>query len=216
MTTVFEREIERGTGVRYAEKIVKHVNIIVFDDFMALDAFGPAEVFAESDAEYDIRYYSAAGGPITCSIQNTIETEKTDAIQQKDILLIPGGKGTRQLVDNEDFIKKLTTLAEESKYVLCVCTGSGLLSKTGLLDGRKATSNKKAWEWVTAQNTNVHWIKKARWVVDGKYYTSSGITAGIDMCLGFISDTIHRDAAKKIGCALEYVWNENKNIDPFY
>ena len=198
-----------------AEEIVKCVNIIVFDGFTALDAFAPAEVFAKADTEYDIRYYSETGGPVKSSIQNTIETENMDSIRQNGILLIPGGKGTRRLVDDEKFIKKLKTAASESEYVLCVCTGSALFSKTGLLDGRKATSNKKAWEWVISQNTNVHWIKKARWVVDGKYYTSSGITAGIDMSLGFISDTIRRDEAKKISDMLEYLWHENKDDDPF-
>ena len=72
-----------------------------------------------------------------------------------------------------------------------------------------------SWDWVIDQNNKVKWIKKARWIVDGKYYTSSGITAGIDMSLGFVSDTISRDVAKKISNALEYVWNENKDLDPF-
>jgi len=201
--------------VSYEEENLKRVNIILFDDFTALDAFGPAEVFAKTEAGCDIRYYSRSGGAVTCSIQNKIETEKTDAIDRKDILIIPGGIGTRRLVGDEDFIRKLKTLVSESEYVLCVCTGSALLSKTGLLNGRKATSNKKAWEWVTAQNKNVHWIKEARWVVDGKYYTSSGITAGVDMTLGFISDTVHRNAAKKIADVLEYVRHKDKNFDPF-
>jgi len=138
-----------------------------------------------------------------------------DEIQQKDIIVIPGGWGTRKLVSDTDFIRKLGSLASECEYVLCVCTGSALLSKTGLLDDRKATSNKISWEWVVNQNNNVKWIKKARWVVDGKYYTSSGVTAGIDMALGFIRDTISYEAAKKISSGLEYVWNEDKNHDPF-
>jgi len=68
---------------------------------------------------------------------------------------------------------------------------------------------------VIAQNEKVNWIKKARWVVDGKYYTSSGITAGIDMSLGFISDHMGYEVARKVSHVLEYLWNENKEEDPF-
>lgn len=101
----------------YEEENLKRVNIILFDDFTALDAFGPAEVFAKTEAGCDIRYYSRSGGAVTCSIQNKIETEKTDAIDRKDILIIPGGIGTRRLVGDEDFIRKLKTLASVGKRI---------------------------------------------------------------------------------------------------
>jgi putative intracellular protease/amidase len=194
---------------------LKQINIILFDNFTTLDALGPAEVFSKLDKIYDIKYYSNKGGLVTSSTKNKIKTERMDEIKQKDIVIIPGGWGTRQLVNDDNFIRKLGETASESEYVLCICTGSALLSKTGLLDNRKATSNKISWEWVISQNNKVKWIKKARWVVDGKYYTSSGITAGIDMSLGFINDKISYEAAKKISNALEYLWNEDKNIDPF-
>ena len=194
---------------------MKQINIILFDNFTTLDALGPAEVFSKLDKIYDIKYYSSEGGLIISSTKNKIQTERMDEIKQKDIVIIPGGWGTRQLVNDNDFIQKLGEIASESEYVLCICTGSVLLSKTGLLDDRKATSNKISWEWVINQNKKVKWIKKARWVVDGKYYTSSGITAGIDMSLGFIKDKINYETAKKISNGLEYLWNEDKNNDPF-
>ncbi|NNM54450.1 MAG: DJ-1/PfpI family protein [Spirochaetales bacterium] len=194
---------------------MKVVNIVLFDNFTALDAFGPAEVFSRFKENFEIRYFSLNGGFVSSSISCPCLTEKLQETSQSDILLIPGGFGTRIEVANELLITKIRSLAEKSEFVLCVCTGSALLAKTGLLDGKKATSNKLAWNWVVEQNKKVDWIRQARWVVDGKYYTSSGITAGIDMSLGFISDTIGYEQAQKASRSLEYLWNTNKDFDLF-
>jgi putative intracellular protease/amidase len=129
--------------------------------------------------------------------------------------LIPGGFGTRKLVDDNKFISSLKNIAEKSNIVLTVCTGSALLAKTGLLKNIKATSNKMSFDWVVSQDSDVKWIRKARWVVDGKYYSSSGITAGIDMALGFINDMFNIEVADKISHALEYIWNNNSEEDHF-
>jgi len=194
---------------------MKHVNILLFDDFTTLDALGPAEVFGRLKEYYEIKFISITGGIISGSAGVKIDTKQISEIQQNDILLIPGGFGTRKLVTDSNFLSALRLLAEESELVLSVCTGSALLAKSGLLNNRKATSNKISWEWVINQNQEVNWINKARWVVDGKYYTSSGITAGIDMALGFISDKHNNEVAKNISKSLEYIWNENKENDPF-
>jgi Transcriptional regulator containing an amidase domain and an AraC-type DNA-binding HTH domain len=194
---------------------MKSINVILFDNFTTLDALGPAEVLSKLSGLYELHFFSLNGGLVTSSTATQIHTEKLDCLGQTDVLLVPGGWGTRELVNNEVFIEKLKQLASGSDRVLCVCTGSVLLARTGLLNGRNATSNKLSWNWVIAQNENVHWVKKARWVVDGKYYTSSGITAGIDMALGFVSDTVGPDAARKIASALEYSWNGDRDDDPF-
>jgi transcriptional regulator GlxA family with amidase domain len=62
----------------------------------------------------------------------------------------------------------------------------------------------------------VNWVKKARWAIDGKYYTSSGVSAGMDMTLGFIRDIHGIDLARKIAYEIEYTWQENKEVDEFY
>ena len=84
------------------------------------------------------------------------------------------------------------------------------------MDGRKATSNKIAFDWVTTQGLQVVWIKKARWVVDGKYYTSSGVSAGMDMTLGFLQDRHGIEFARNVAATIEYNWQENKEADDFY
>jgi transcriptional regulator GlxA family with amidase domain len=131
------------------------------------------------------------------------------------VLLIPGGRGTRKLVDDAGFIEKLALAADRAAYALAVCTGSALLSRTGLLNGRQATSNKRAFDWVCSVNESVSWVKQARWVVDGHFYTSSGVSAGMDMTLGFISDLHGDNVAHEVADGIEYIWNADKNSDPF-
>jgi transcriptional regulator GlxA family with amidase domain len=144
-----------------------------------------------------------------------VETLPIAEIEEDGIILIPGGFGARTEVHNSKFIESIKALAGKSSFVLTVCTGSALLAKTGLLTGLKATSNKISFEWVTSQDPEVQWVRKARWTRDGKYYTSSGISAGIDMALGFVSDMVGPEAAEKVAGGIEYIWNRDKDNDPF-
>ena len=132
-----------------------------------------------------------------------------------ELVLIPGGMGTRKEVDNTYLIETIKAMADSCTYVLTVCTGSALLAKTGLLNGRKATSNKRAFSWVMSTEKKVNWVRQARWVVDGKYYTSSGVSAGMDMTLGFLSDIHGIALARDVAHQLEYRWAEDKDADDF-
>lgn len=190
------------------------VNILLFNDFETLDAFGPVEVLGHIE-EYRLHYISVTGGTIVSKQGVRILTEDINATDPYGILLIPGGQGTRSLVNDVNFIKKLTDMIVNSKYCLTVCTGSALLAKTGLLNNKRATSNKKAFEWVKSINADVLWIEKARWIVDQKYYTSSGVSAGIDMSLGFVAEIFGIEQAREIARHIEYIWNSDPNKDPF-
>lgn len=121
----------------------------------------------------------------------------------------------RPLVDDGAFCEKLKKLADAATWCLAVCTGSALLARTGLLAGRRATSNKRSFDWVVSVAPDALWQRKARWVVSGKYYTSSGVSAGIDMALGFIADRYGREKALAIARGMEYVWHEDAADDPF-
>lgn len=190
------------------------VNVLLFPEFETLDAFGPVEVLGRIP-EYQLHYVSITGGTIPSRQGLQVLTEPVKEADPSGILLVPGGQGTRPLVKEPEFIESLKEFAIQSKYCLTVCTGSALLAKTGLLDNRKATSNKNALEWVRSVNENVHWLGQARWVVDEKYYTSSGISAGIDMALGFIADSFGDKRAREIANSIEYIWNADANEDPF-
>lgn len=199
--------VEKGVGFM-------NINILLFDDFESLDAFGPVEVFGCVD-EYKLRYVSMDGGIIKSRQQAPVMTEKLILDDFSGLLLIPGGQGSRPLSTDETFICELKNFVDKAEYCLTVCTGSVLLAKTGCLDNRKATSNKRAFEWVKSSSSKVDWQEAARWVVDGKYYTSSGVSAGIDMSLGFVADKLGREEAANIVAKMEYIWNEDKDKDKF-
>lgn len=190
-------------------------NIILFDNFETLDVFGPVEVIGRLSDIYQMEFYSLFGGIVKSTQGVRMDTLPLEQINEPGVLFIPGGQGTRTEVSNDALIAYLKKLANQAPYVLTVCTGSGLLAKTGLLKGLRATSNKISFEWAEGQDRDVHWVGRARWVNDGKYYTSSGVSAGIDMTLGFISDTIGLETAEGIAKSIEYIWNKDKDDDPF-
>jgi transcriptional regulator GlxA family with amidase domain len=131
------------------------------------------------------------------------------------MLLVPGGIGTRREVENEELLDFLRSHSAEADLVMSVCTGAGLLPRAGLLDGRRATTNKQVFEWPVSQGPRVNWIRQARWVEDGKFVTSSGISAGIDMALAVISHRYGEEIAEAIALAMEYEWHRDPLRDPF-
>jgi transcriptional regulator GlxA family with amidase domain len=134
---------------------------------------------------------------------------------QFDMLLVPGGSGTRREVHNPVLLKWLRRQAEDARYVTSVCTGSALLARAGLLDGRRATTNKAAFDWVTSQSDEVDWQKQARWVKDEHFFTSSGVSAGMDMALALIAEITDLDTAIQVAIWSEYEWHQNPDWDPF-
>lgn len=191
--------------------------IVLFNKFETLDVFGPVEILGRLPKEYDLKFYSLNGGIVKSSQNVEIKTLPFDDISTNEeyLLLIPGGQGTRSLTNDIVYINRLKDIAKKAKYVLTVCTGSGVLAKTGLLKGIKATSNKIAFDWASSTDKDVQWVRKARWVNDDKYYSSSGVSAGMDMTLGFISDMHGIDTARDCAKQIEYIWNEDKENDPF-
>jgi transcriptional regulator GlxA family with amidase domain len=190
-------------------------NVILFENYEPLDVFGPIEVIGKLDKLYKIEFFCENAGIVCCSQNIKIETLSLAQMPETGVLFIPGGSGTRKEVSNDNLIRFLAKKAHAATYVLTVCTGSALLAKTGVLDQVRATSNKLAFDWAVQQNEKVKWIRKARWVQDGKFYSSSGVSAGIDMTLGFVSDTVGHEMAENIAKGIEYIWNQDKENDPF-
>ncbi len=184
-----------------------NINVLLFQNFTALDVFGPVEVLSSIEG-YVIRYLSIDGG-IICNRQNIrIMTDKIMECDYNSIWLIPGGWGTRELVADNRFLSVLKRIADESLFCLSVCTGSALLAKCGALNGKMATTNKRAFDWVVSCGNEVKWNRNARWVQDGKFYISAGVSAGIDMSLGFVRDRFGIDKAEQICERMEYTWNK--------
>lgn len=186
---------------------------LLFDQFESLDLFGPVEIFGRVP-DSELHYISMEGGLITSAQGAEINTLKVRVLPADSVLLILGGMGTRSLVTDNVFLSGLKELADSASYVLSVCTGSALLAAAGILSGRRATSNKYAFEWVKSTG-DACWVGKARWVHDSKFYTSSGVSAGIDMALGFVADHYGKDVAEDNARKAEYIWNDNADSDPF-
>jgi len=195
--------------------IVTDFSVLLFDFFETLDAMGPAEVFGSLPQHYKPGFYSLRGGSVHSTQGVVVETLPISAMPTGGVLLIPGGRGTRGLVEDDDFMVSLAWLASAAQSVLTVCTGSGLLARAGFLDGRKATGNKISFQWTTEQGPDALWQPRARWVRDGAIWTSSGVSAGIDMALAFVAEHQGRKTAEGCATHMEYVWNDDPDHDPF-
>jgi transcriptional regulator GlxA family with amidase domain len=204
---------------------VQRVAVALFEGFTVLDVYGPVAAFAacrrvrpDGSLHRFFEIFTMAGeagkvrsgdGPATWAEWNF---ENAPAY---DILVIPGGFGTRTAVGDRTFLDRLAGASRRARITTTVCTGAALLARTGLLDGRPATSNKISWDWVVQQGPRVLWKRKARWVDDGDVLTSSGVSAGIDMALGLIARLHSREMALTAARNMEYVWHESPDGDPF-
>ncbi|MBA3662276.1 MAG: DJ-1/PfpI family protein [Gammaproteobacteria bacterium] len=192
------------------------MGVLLFSNFESLDVFGPVEMFGSLPERFKIIFIAEKKGLVK-SAQNVLV--KADFAFKNtprlDILLIPGGIGTRKEVRNKNLLKWINATSNKTKLILSVCTGSALLAKAHILDYHHATSNKLAFDWVKLQGPNVQWIRKARWVEDGKIITSSGVAAGMDMSLYVIKKLYGEKISNEVIKNTEYIWNNNPNNDVF-
>ncbi|TCL01584.1 DJ-1/PfpI family protein [Shimia isoporae] len=197
---------------------MRTIGAVIFDGFEMLDYFGPLEMFSMFRDQFEVKAVGETGRSAKSSGGPSVVPDATFADGTAyDILLVPGGKGTRVEVDNGAMLDWLRAASAEAQVVTSVCTGSALLARAGLLDGRAATTNKLAFDWVCeiSKTETVDWRRSARWVKDGKFYTSSGVSAGTDMSLQVIADLLGDDAAKQAAVWAEYEANRDANNDPF-
>lgn len=192
------------------------LGMVVFERFQLLVTFGPLEMFGSLKDKVTIVIIGQKQVLVKSSAGPAVAIDYTfENAPKLDIVMIPGGGGTRVEVNNPHFVNSFKMLAEQAPHVASICTGAAVLAKTGLLDGRNATTNKRAFLWVQTQGQQVNWVKKARWVEDGKYFTSSGISAGIDMALALIAKLFGEDVAVGIANGAEYEWNKDSQHDLF-
>lgn len=189
---------------------------LIFPDFELLDTFGPLEMFGMMPDDIEIRMVAATKDPVASrqGPKNVIDDAFGDR-DSYDMLLIPGGAGTRPGVDDPVLIDWIKTMAPRANLTMTVCTGSALLARTGLIDGKRATSNKAAFQWVMEQGPKVDWQKQARWCEDGDIMTSSGVSAGMDMALAAIARTFSQEDADRVADRTEYDWKRDPDWDPF-
>ena len=196
---------------------VRHsIGIVLFQGFEISDVFGPIEILGMYPDNFEILLVAEQSGEVASALgpRSVVDHSFSDDIRY-DVLLVPGGQGTRREVSNPVMLDWLTERSAKAQYVTSVCTGSAVLAKAGILDGIRATSNKMNYEWVVTQGPNVEWVGEARWVEDGTFFTSSGVSAGMDMSLALIVRILGREAADKAALWAEYDWHKDSAWDPF-
>ena len=194
----------------------KTVGVLLFPEFELLDVFGPLEAFGQAKEWFRIVTVAERPGPVASAQGPRAVADHGFAdCPGLDIVLVPGGMGTRREVDNPEIVDWVARQARAAETMTSVCTGAALLARAGVLDGRRATSNKRSFGWVTEQGPKVDWVRQARWVDDGNIITSSGVSAGIDMALHLIGRIAGPTARDEIATRMEYEWQHDANHDPF-
>ncbi|KAH9926568.1 class I glutamine amidotransferase-like protein [Epithele typhae] len=217
--------------------------ILIFPGFEPLDVFGPAEIIQTLSSRKPMSLYwissstSPALDPVSTldpddltinppagidtfkrhTAPTTIVPTHTLAAPPDDVevLLVPGGLGILSRA-TEPAVAYLRAVHPQLKYVVSVCGGSALLARAGILEGRRATTNKAFYEHIsTTYAHGIRWEKKPRWVVDGKVWTSGGVSAGIDMALGWVAHVWDEGLAREIANVVEYEWRNDPNFDVF-
>jgi transcriptional regulator GlxA family with amidase domain len=208
--------------------------ILLFDGFEVLDAFGPGEAFgsarfpaapggpADAPAPFALSWLAPGGRPVRAGNGGTVQVVPDFALEDApplDLLLIPGGLGTRTLVSDAAFIESVRRLAARTPLVVSVCTGAALLARAGLLNGRPATTNHLAFDWVRTQGPTppdaapIAWTREPRWVDDGDIVTSAGVSAGIDMALHLVQRLHGEAVARATASGMEYDWRRDGESD---
>jgi len=198
----------------------KRVGILIFPEVEVLDFCGPFEVFSitrlneekrrEEPSPFDVVLVAQTLDPVEAAGGLRVLPQYTfDTCPKLDILVAPGGYGTRLQVRNEALIGWIGRAASQAELVTSVCTGSLLLAKAGLLDGVRATTHWRVLGEMRSFFPQVEVVDDEHVVEQGRILTSAGVSAGIDMALRVVKrcfgETIARAAARQ----MEYPYSES-------
>ncbi len=193
--------------------------VLVFDDVEVLDFCGPFEVFGaarrdearrrEEPSPFDVFTVAETDAPVTATGGLRVLPKHTfDTCPAPDVLVVPGGWGTRREVDNPRLIGWIADRSKGAKLVTSVCTGSFLLAHAGLLAGRRATTHWASLDRMRATFPDVTVEDRLQWVEDGAVMTSAGIAAGIDMAVVAVARLIGEPIARATARHMEYPYPE--------
>jgi transcriptional regulator GlxA family with amidase domain len=180
----------------------REIGILVFEDFQLLDAAGPMTVFempmrGMSPPPYRVAALSLAGGLVRSSVGVQMMTERLNPNRALDTLIVSGGEGTRAMAISPDFLSAVTRVSKGTRRTCSVCSGSFLLAAAGLLEGRRATTHWRQSARFERLFANTKLEADRIFVRDGKYWTSAGITAGIDLALALVEDDLGDEVARR-------------------
>ena len=191
------------------------VGILIFDDVEILDVAGPFEVFAvtrlndqqrlQQSSPFKVYLISETNKQITAigGLRLTPDVTITEC-PELDLLIIPGGWGTRKESKNKILVNWISNQFTNDRLIASVCTGSSLLGKAGLLDGRDATTHWRAFDFLKESAPKARILKNVRFTLIEPIFTSAGVSAGIDLALRIVSHFFGTEIGQATARYMEY------------
>ena len=198
----------------------KQVGILLFQDIEVLDFCGPFEVFSvtrlneekrrDEASPFNVFLVAETKAPVvTTGAMKVLPDFDLDGCPSLDILVVPGGWGTRREMRNERLLGWIAGRSRQVESLTSVCTGALLLGKAGLLDGKRATTHWRSLDWMQQLFPKTTVEKRLHFVEDGALFTSAGISAGIDMALKVVARHFGEAIARATAKHMEYPYPES-------
>jgi transcriptional regulator GlxA family with amidase domain len=207
----------------------KNIGMMLFPNYDGIDVFGALDalwLMSMGTQKLDLHLIAETMDPVSAALSEGMNKVNSsfgpqivptatfaDFKGELDLLIIPGGPFTfsPNLTAGVDFVKKWEP---KVKILATICTGATVAARAGVLDGKVATTNKQAWESVVKDGPKVKWAAPARYVRDGKFWTASGVTSGIDLIHSFIKAYWGEEQANSIADGIEHI-PAGPRDDPF-
>ena len=201
--TIADLLSELGYPPQPLHEIKRHVAIVLYDGFTALDAVGPYEVLV-SLPDTQVHFIADQHGPIWTDTGQLglVATATWEELPNPQIILIPGGSGTMKAAQNQALLNWLKSAHETSEWTTSVCTGAFVLGAIGILQGLDATTHWGSRDYLQ-QYCGANYVAQ-RYVQQGKIITAAGVSAGIDMALFLAEQLSNTETAQAIQLACEY------------
>ena len=185
------------------------IGILIFDGAEELDFVGPFEVFTMAKAMKsdgtEVLLVAERDAPVRCAKGMRVLPDLTTAdCGRLDLLLIPGGQGTRREVDNRPLLDWIAETARTARWITSVCTGAMLLTAAGPARGKRVTTHWAFIQALRARGEAAEVLENYRYVQDGNVVTSAGVSAGIDMALWLVGQIHDVPFARAVQKGMEY------------
>lgn len=182
------------------------IGIVLFDGAEELDWAGPWEVLTSACKDGDrVITVAEAEGPVRCAKGLRVLPDHTfEDCPPLDVIVVPGGKGTRVEMKNEAMTSFVARQAAKAEWTTSVCTGAFVLFAAGLLDGKRATTHWATFDELHSHAPDLDLDADARWVVDGNVVTAAGVSAGIDMALWLTGQLYDERHARQVQRYIQY------------